>query len=209
MGGGAKGILDFEIGGERLERARVDLAVAGLFADEIPLRGGAGRVDWRLCGLVSEQIAAGRLSGAREEALLIPSWGQLLARRVLVLGLGPRSEYRLQSLAECVCEVVERAADLGADSIAMAPLGTEGDEFPRCAEAFVTGAREGFRRAQASMRLRIVLPEEEVNRAGVALDQVLEGMPDPLMRYRRPAPTPRSQPEDLAPAGATPYRSQS
>jgi len=203
------GILDFEFGAEQLERARVDLAVAGLFADELPLRGGAGRVDWRLCGLVSQQLAAGRIAGARREALLVPSWGQLYARRVLIVGLGPRSEYKLQGMAECVCEVVERAAALRAGSIAMAPLGTEGDEFPRCADAFVTGAREGFRRAPMPQRLRIVLPVAEVNRAAVALHERLVRTPDPLLRFRRPAPTPRSQPEARAPTGNTPYRTQS
>ena len=82
------GILDLELGDEPLERSKVDLVVAGIFIDELPLRGGAGRVDWRLCGLVSDQILAGRIRGARGEALLIPSTGQLRSNRVMVLGLG-------------------------------------------------------------------------------------------------------------------------
>ncbi|MDP6978633.1 MAG: M17 family peptidase N-terminal domain-containing protein [Myxococcota bacterium] len=204
-----KGILDLELGGERLERAWVDLAIAGLFADEFPLRGGAGRVDWRLCGLVSQQIASGQLSGARGEVLLIPSWGQLRARRVMILGLGPRSRYRLEQLAECACEAIERAAGLRADSVALAPLGVEGDDFPRCAEAFVTGAREGFRRAAQPMRVRIVLPGDEVNRSAVALEAALDRMPDPLVRFRRPAPTQRSQTAATALEPAAPYRTQS
>ncbi len=202
-------ILDFELGAERLERARVDLAIAGLFADEFPLRGGAGRVDWRLCGLVSQQIASHGLSGARGEALLIPSWGQLRARRVMILGLGPRNVYRLEQLAECACEAIERAADLRTDSVALAPLGVEEDDFPRCAEAFAAGACEGFRRARHAMRVRIVLPEDEVNRAAVALDAAFERLPDPLVRFRRPAPTPRSQAVDSALEPAAPYRTQS
>lgn len=203
------GVLDFELGSERLERARVDLAVAGLFSNEFPLRGGAGRVDWRLCGLVSQQIAVGHLTGERREALLIPSWGQLLARRVMILGLGPRDDYRLQVLAECVCELVERAADLRAESLALAPLGVEGDEFPRCAEAFVTGAREGFQRARGPMRIRLVVPEAELSRAGLSLDTTLQDFPDPRLRFRRPAPTARSEPREVAPTPSAPYRSQS
>ena len=85
------GILDLELGSESLEKSAVDLAVVGIFSDEFPLRGGAGRVDWRLCGLVSDQLLAGRIRGSRGEALLIPSMGQLRARRVMVVGLGVAS----------------------------------------------------------------------------------------------------------------------
>ncbi|MCP4038429.1 MAG: hypothetical protein GY944_19200 [bacterium] len=200
-----KGILDFELASESLERAKVDLAVAGLFSDELPLRGGAGRVDWRLCGLVSEQIEAGRMSGRRDEALLIPSSGQMRAQRVMVLGLGARSEYRLQQVAESVCQAVSRAVQLAAASLAMAPLGMAGDELPRCVEAILAGAREGFREAPESMRLRIVLPQEEVNRSAAALDRALEALAEPRLRFRRPVAASRSPGRDpLEPA--SPYR---
>lgn len=195
-------VLDLELGSEALERARVDLAVAGFFSDEFPLRGGAGRVDWRLCGLVSAQIEGGHMSGARDEALLIPSSGQLRAQRVMVLGLGVRSEYRQQQVAESICEAVSRAARLAAPSLAMAPLGVAGDDFARCASAIAIGANEGFRDARGSMRLRIVLPPEEVNRASAALESALAEIAEPRLRFRRPAATPRSPLRDpLDPAG--------
>ena len=57
------GMLDLELGAEALERSKVDLAVAGFFSDELPLRGGAGRVDWRLCGLASRMLQSGQLDG--------------------------------------------------------------------------------------------------------------------------------------------------
>ena len=72
----------FELATESFERVRVELGVAGFFENEIPLRGGAGRVDWRLCGLISEQLAAGRLSGRLGEALLIPAERRFRADRV-------------------------------------------------------------------------------------------------------------------------------
>ena len=76
--------------GERSERLAAELLVAPFFASERPLRGAAGRVDWRLCGLLTEQILGGGLTGASSEATLVPSGGRLKAPRVLLLGLGSR-----------------------------------------------------------------------------------------------------------------------
>ena len=94
------GMLDFELGAESLERSKVDLVVAGFFVDQQPLRGGAGRVDWRLCGLVSEQILAERIHGKRGEAILIPSSGQMRANHVMLVGLGVRSKYKLTGVTK-------------------------------------------------------------------------------------------------------------
>lgn len=180
------GMLDLELGAEALERSKVDLAVAGFFSDELPLRGGAGRVDWRLCGLVSGQILEGRIAGASNEALLVPSAGQLRANRVLVLGLGPRAEYHLQQIGESAEQAVSRALALASPSLAMAPLGLAGDEFPRCAEAIIAGAAAGFGDSPASVRLRLVVPSSEINRAAQAIEASLKTMKSSPIRFRLP-----------------------
>jgi hypothetical protein len=183
------GILDLELGAEALERSKVDLVVAGFFSDELPLRGGAGRVDWRLCGLVSDQILAGRILGSRDEALLVPSAGQLRANRVMVLGLGTRSEYRLQQISASTRQAVSRALALASPSLAMAPLGLAGDEFPRCAEAIISGAIAGFADSATSVRVRLVVPRAEINRAAQAIEASLEAQKTAMIRFRRPTAT--------------------
>ncbi|MGH0028691.1 MAG: hypothetical protein ACQGVC_02795, partial [Myxococcota bacterium] len=60
-----------------IERAEADIAVVTFFDDERPLRGAAGRADWRLCGAVSRLIQRSKLSGAFGEAALVPSTGGL------------------------------------------------------------------------------------------------------------------------------------
>ncbi len=197
-------MLELELGAESLERSKVDLAVAGVFSDQLPLRGGAGRVDWRLCGLVSDQILAGRFSGARGEALLVPTSGQLRANRVMAVGLGARSDYRLAEVTGSVQEAVSRAVALGSPSLGMAPLGLAGDEFPRCAEAIVAGAVAGFADSPHSMRLRVVLPAEEINRAALAIEAALDTLKTPRVRLRRPSlsSSPRAYPQDAASGGA-------
>jgi hypothetical protein len=180
------GVLDLELGAEALERSKVDLAVAGFFSDEFPLRGGAGRVDWRLCGLVSDQILDGRIQGGRDEALLVPSAGQLRANRVMVVGLGSRSEYRLKQIGASVQQAVLRALALASPSLAMSPLGLAGDEFPRCAEAIVAGAAAGFGDSPASIRLRLVVPRAEINLAAQAIEAAMGAQKTFTVRFRPP-----------------------
>ena len=179
------GILDLELGAEALERSVVDLLVAGIFSDELPLQGGAGRVDWRLCGMISDQLLAGKICGERGEATLIPSAGRLQSNRVIVLGLGTRSKYRLDMISQSVQQAVLRATALMAPSLAMAPLGIAEDDFPRCAEAIVAGAIAGFGDSIASLRLRIVLPPSEFNRGIQAITACLDSSKSPKLRFQR------------------------
>ena len=94
------------------ERIEADLAVAGFFLDERPLRGAAGRADWRLCGVVTELVESGRLRGKVGEATLVPSMGRLAADRVLLLGLGRRSSFRVGRARDTSHAAVERGLAL-------------------------------------------------------------------------------------------------
>ena len=97
-----------------IERVRADLAVVPLFANERPLRAAAGRVDWRLCGRLSHLFAAGRLSGAVGEAVLIPGGGGIFAPRVLGLGAGKREQIDAVAWSGWVADALERARSLAA-----------------------------------------------------------------------------------------------
>lgn len=165
--------LSIEIVCQPLERIAADLAVAGFFSDQRPIRGPASRADWRLCGLVSEMIVRGRLSGRRGEAVLIPSLDRLYAPRVMLLGLGQRSKFNLRSSRAVTREAVERALDLRIRSLAFPPLGIDPDDFPRHASVIMQGALEALaseQRATDRMRLRLSVPSAEVGRAASALE---------------------------------------
>ena len=58
------------------------------FADQRPLSGVAGFVDWRLCGAISRLLLGGLFSGQRDETLMLPVTGTLSVRRVFLFGLG-------------------------------------------------------------------------------------------------------------------------
>jgi hypothetical protein len=103
-----------------IERVRADLAVVPLFEGERPLRAAAGRIDWRLCGRLSHLFAAGRLSGAVGEAVLIPGGGGIFAPRVLGLGAGKRDQIDAVGWSGWVVDALERARSLAAARVVLA-----------------------------------------------------------------------------------------
>ena len=134
-----------------------------------------------------KQILAGRIAGFPGDAIMIPSSGQLRANNVLLVGLGPRAPYRLGEVADAVSDVIARAVRLACPSLAMTPLGLAEDEFPRCAEAFVEGAAAGFAQSETSLRLRVILPPAEINRATESIDAAIADRGPKCFRFKRPS----------------------
>lgn len=92
MAGGPVHFLSIELG--KWDAAGSDALAIGFFTDERPLRGAAGLADWRLCGRLSRLLKAGRLSGVRGEATIVPPAGARLAfPRLLLFGLGDTSGF--------------------------------------------------------------------------------------------------------------------
>lgn len=69
-----------------------DLLAVGVWSDVRPLRGTAGLVDWRLNGKLSWCLRNGRLSGAGDDKLLLPT-RRLPWRAVLAVGMGQSTEF--------------------------------------------------------------------------------------------------------------------
>ena len=193
-------LLELELGIEKIDRAEVDLIVAGFFAGELPLRGAAGQADWRLCGLISLQIEALRLRGEPGEAVLVPSFGQLAAPHVLLLGLGERAHFGRDDVRSHTQDAVGRATGLGVGSIAMAPFGlslravpSESREaavssassplagaapFLEVADDVVLSALDARRSEASALRMRLIIGSEEVSRVSLALVETAARLPE-------------------------------
>lgn len=85
----ARALLEGVDDGSGGPRRRVDLGVLPIFADERPLQGLAGLVDWRMGGSLSMLLRAGFCTGAAGEAVLLPGRRTLPVERLVLLGLGP------------------------------------------------------------------------------------------------------------------------
>jgi hypothetical protein len=121
-----------ELDDRPLERVPADLVVVGFSPDDRPLRGSAGRADWRLCGDLWGFVTSQKLRGTLGEAALFSAAGSLRSPLLLVLGLGHRAELVADTWCELGRDVVRRTLDLKASRAVLglasdaAQLGPEG-----------------------------------------------------------------------------------
>jgi len=115
----------------QLDGLRCEALVLPFFSDERPLQGVAGLVDWRLCGLLSRWIAAGRIDGAADEVVLVPCAGRLPMDTVWLFGLGPQADFDAARLRERLAAMLEAMGATQARSLALVlPGRNTGDADP-------------------------------------------------------------------------------
>ncbi|MBI1948284.1 MAG: hypothetical protein HYS27_21535 [Deltaproteobacteria bacterium] len=97
----------------------VETVAIGLCSDVRPLAGGAGFIDWRMCGGLSELLRRGTITGKAGEQVLLPTNGMIPAGRILVFGWGPKSALLDNAVARLawMAQVLTRA---GSHRIAVA-----------------------------------------------------------------------------------------
>lgn len=74
-------------------RRRVDVGLVPWFVDERPLRGLAGYIDWRSCGMLTRMVRGGWCTGALGEAVLLPGRRGLPMDRLVLLGWGSTHDF--------------------------------------------------------------------------------------------------------------------
>jgi hypothetical protein len=157
--------------GERLEALSADLLIAAFFEDDRPLRGPAARLDWRTCGLLTQQLHEGRLRGARGEAALFPSAGTLKAPRLLLVGLGARPGFGESELRHAALDAARKALALRAGTVgfALLPERSAGLAAEREALQVLTGFCQALRERPAPLRLVLAASASDIPRVGARL----------------------------------------
>lgn len=121
-----EGVHEFE--GEP-DRIRVDLGLVPVFADERPLQGLAGLMDWRRSGWLSSLLRSGFCSGRVGERVLMPGGAGLPVDRVVLLGLGPRAEFDAEAASRAARDLV--AVALGVEAVrVLVALPAHGERRP-------------------------------------------------------------------------------
>jgi hypothetical protein len=171
--------LALEVGdAESLARVGAEVAVAGFFRDQRPLRGGAGLADWRLCGFLSRLLLTERATGDAGEAVLATTHGRLRAERLLLVGLGARQRFGADAHRAAVEAAMHRLLDLGAASAVVdlpAPAGEASAEL--LAESYVEGSCAVLDARPARFLLRVVAPPGSAGRIRQALEQAAVSHP--------------------------------
>ena len=109
----------------KLDELTCDTLVLTHFADERPLQGLGGLVDWRLNGFYSRLLLDSRITGAWGELLLYPVPGRLPIKRLLYAGLGDRTKYGSTRFKEITGRLLSSLGGMGVASFAMVLPGRE------------------------------------------------------------------------------------
>ena len=152
-----------------------DTLILGFFSDERPPRGYCGLVDWRLNGMISTEIARGRLSGDFPEKLLYAFPKRIRISRLLLLGLGPISKLTYDRLYNAGYEMARTVSGIQANDLAL-PIPAAGRgplNLPGMAEALITGLFDGFSckpEELPSLRLEIPAKADHADEIRAGLD---------------------------------------
>ena len=200
--------LSVVIDAGQLERAAADLAVATFFETDRPLRGEAGRADWRLCGLLSRLVASSHLRGRAGEAALVYTGRRLRAPRLVLLGLGASAGFGALEAKAATRDAVHRALRLRAQTLALPLPGhwTGALAITPTAAAVLRGAATALAEAGASLRVQLVVPPGTASKALAGLDAMAAQLEDGPVRIRISAedPTATFAPRDFAPRESAP-----
>jgi hypothetical protein len=195
-----------------LDAIEAEVVVAGFFLEDRPLRGGAGRVDWRLCGRVSQMLLDRRISAELGSASLMAATPAFKAPRILLFGLGSRADFALTVAQDLMRDALERCLALGLHRIALAPLGIGSNDFVRHAVALAGGAAEAMGGEEATTQghgeldVCLSVPEAGIEIASEALQHAVAAFGDNRLmsrpvtrRQHRPAPRAAGAPRGLQP----------
>lgn len=83
---------------ESLDTLNREGLALGFFSDERPPKGLCGFVDWRLNGIISRELARGRISGKFMEQILIATPPRIGASKIVLWGMGPFTELTYKRL---------------------------------------------------------------------------------------------------------------
>jgi hypothetical protein len=156
--------------------APADTIVVLVPQDERPLRGDAGRIDWRLCGRISEQLSSGYVSGVAGETVLLPAGRPLRAPRLLLVGVGPsRRLMQGRPLLRAMRVAADRLLSLRSPAALLACPGSI--DFEADSGSLLRGLVHGLQSAPEDSLLQVVLPSAEQTEKALlaALSEVVPG----------------------------------
>ena len=159
-----------------LDRSPRDLLTLFLFSDERPFRGLAGLADWRLNSRIARTVRSGQFNGEFGEVLLMPSYGRLPVKGLLLMGLGDRASFNILRFRESIQRHITTVLGIDAKRFATSLPPWEGLRMrPTQAIEFWVTEVQGLLLGKRSPDLDIVLFERvEAQRA--MMDTVLAFM---------------------------------
>ncbi len=100
----------------RVEKVRAEAVVVSVYEkDKLP-GGEAGELDKALGGKIRDLIKKGDFKGKLSQTAVLYTWGQIPAKRILLIGLGKREEMGLERLRQVAGKAGSQIRELGLKS---------------------------------------------------------------------------------------------
>src|SRR6267154_781252 len=118
---GEKGLMEltfFPLTLDAVDQAAAESLCLFVGADERPLTGLAGLVDWRLLARLSRLLRGGQITGDTGEAVLTSPGARLAFRKMFLFGIGPSGQTEEQ-LQQRVAQGLRKLADAGVRDAAL------------------------------------------------------------------------------------------
>ncbi len=132
--------MEFTISTKAPEACPCDVLALGFFKDTERLDGVAAKVDGALGGLLTQVLADEHFEGVPNRTLLVHTHGKIPAKRILVVGLGPKPAFTLDRLRQAAATIVRRAEEARATRVVQPPLTIRPYSPEVLTQAWVEGA---------------------------------------------------------------------
>ncbi|HSA05856.1 MAG TPA: leucyl aminopeptidase [Candidatus Gastranaerophilales bacterium] len=120
-----------------------DVLVVNLFEDVKTPGGATGTIDKELDGLISSYVIKKEgFKGKLNEMYVLPTYGQLPADKVLIVGLGKLKDFNLNKIREISSKIIKKAKALKSESICsiLHGAGSAGLDAFSCAQMIAEGS---------------------------------------------------------------------
>ncbi|MCR4314397.1 MAG: leucyl aminopeptidase [Candidatus Uhrbacteria bacterium] len=126
-----------------LTMSSCEVLVVNVFVDVKELGGATGAVNAALGGKLAKYMKEDRFKAKLGATFVLRTNGEIPARRVLVVGLGKKEEFGLESVRQAAAASMNVAKSLGAKSVVSVLHGAGNGELrpADCAQAIVEGVR--------------------------------------------------------------------
>lgn len=125
-----------------LPEVECDALIVNLFEGVKEPSGGTGAVDKALDGLITKEVIEGDSFKAKLGCIaVIPSYGKIAARKVVIVGLGKREEFDLNAVRKVSAEALKTCKKLKAKTVCSILHGAGIANHPadKCAQALTEG----------------------------------------------------------------------
>ncbi|HSQ77918.1 MAG TPA: M17 family peptidase N-terminal domain-containing protein [Nitrospirota bacterium] len=140
-----------------IKKLETEALIVGFYEDVRPLKGLAGELDWLLCGSLSSLIIKNKLRGSLGEIALLTSRAKLPARKIFMVGLGPKEGLSSLSLRSAVRTAVSSALDAGVKHAAIEYFQPLNLPSPAEVSALQAGLAEGA--GARSVEIALLAPD--------------------------------------------------